>query len=89
MVPAAHDGPTTTDTQSDYDFGNFNPTNALDHILVNRLRKQQRNSTEPIDKEQAMEILKKSRKSTATIKVDDKPDLSFNKSSSVLMRQNT
>jgi len=39
MVPGAHDGPTTSDSQSDFDFGTFNPKNIQDYIMVNRLRK--------------------------------------------------
>jgi len=49
MVPGAHDGPTTSDSGSDYDFEYFNPTVALDHILVNRLKKNTRDSNEPVD----------------------------------------
>lgn len=44
MIPGAHDGATTTETDSDYDFNDFVPTTQLDHILVNRLRKTTRNS---------------------------------------------
>jgi hypothetical protein len=50
MVPAAHDGPTTSDSASDFDFDQFKPTKLPDFILVNRLRKNQRNSLEPVDK---------------------------------------
>ena len=39
MVPAAHDGPTTSDSASDFDFDQFKPTKLPDFILVNRLRK--------------------------------------------------
>ena len=39
MVPGAHDGPTTSDSQSDFDFETFNPKNIQDYIMVNRLRK--------------------------------------------------
>jgi hypothetical protein len=49
MVPGAHDGATTTSSGSDYDFEYFNPTNPLDHVLVNRLKKNSRNSVEPLD----------------------------------------
>jgi hypothetical protein len=57
MVPAAHDGATTTETDSDYEFKDYNPTTQLDHILVNRLRKQTRNSMEPVDREMALSLL--------------------------------
>lgn len=59
MIPGAHDGPTTTDSDSDYEFEDFNPTSPLDHILVNRLKKQTRNSLEPVSREMAVAILKK------------------------------
>ena len=59
MVPAAHDGPTTSDSGSDYDFLDYQPATHLDYILVNRLRKYQRNSTEPVDKEMTLEVLSK------------------------------
>lgn len=39
MVPGAHDGPTTSDSPSDFDFDEFNPRKLQDFILVNRLRK--------------------------------------------------
>ena len=39
MVPGAHDGPTTTESPSDYDFEEFKPKLLPDYILVNRLRK--------------------------------------------------
>ena len=42
MVAGAHDGATTTDSDSEYEFSNFNPTLPMDHVLVNRLRKQTR-----------------------------------------------
>ena len=57
MVPAAHDGATTTETGSDYEFKDYNPSTQLDHILVNRLRKQTRNSMEPVDRDMAMTLL--------------------------------
>ena len=56
MIPGAHDGPTTTDSDSDYEFEDFNPTSPLDHILVNRLKKQTRNSLEPVSREMAVAI---------------------------------
>lgn len=57
MVPAAHDGATTTETGSDYEFKDYNPSTQLDHTLVNRLRKQTRNSMEPVDRDMAMTLL--------------------------------
>jgi hypothetical protein len=39
MVPGAHDGPTTTDSDSDYEFDDYKPTSSLDFILVNRMKK--------------------------------------------------
>ncbi len=62
MVPGAHDGPTTTDSQSDYDFDSYNPTNIRDFIMVNRLRKNSRESQEPVDKATVLEIFKKVKK---------------------------
>ena len=49
MVAGAHDGPTTTGSDSEYEFENFNPVLQMDHVLVNRLRKQTRKSVEPVD----------------------------------------
>jgi hypothetical protein len=57
MVPGAHDGPTTSDSETDFDFDTFKPRNIQDFIMVNRLRKNLRNSLEPVDKDMAMEIL--------------------------------
>ena len=51
MVPGAHDGPTTTDSDSDYEFDDYKPTSSLDFILVNRMKKNQRNSLEPVDQQ--------------------------------------
>ncbi len=62
MVPGAHDGPTTSDSGSDYDFENFNPTVPLDHILVNRLKKNSRDSVEPVDQLQVVQLLQKAAK---------------------------
>ncbi len=59
MVPGAHDGPTNSDTYSDYYFVNYNPTDVRDFILVNRLRKSSRESLEPIDKATVLELFKK------------------------------
>lgn len=61
MVPGAHDGATTSETQSDYDFNTYNPTDVRDFILVNRLRKNSRESKEPADKASVLEIFKKAR----------------------------
>ena len=65
MVPGAHDGPTTTDSPSDYDFDSYNPTNVRDFILVNRLRKNSRESQEPVDKASVLEIFKKKKPNNA------------------------
>lgn len=50
VMPGAHDGPSTTDSTSDFDFKDYNPTSKLDHVLVNRLSKNSRHSQEPVDK---------------------------------------
>ena len=39
MVPGAHDGPTTSDSETDFDFDTFKARNIQDFIMVNRLRK--------------------------------------------------
>jgi len=46
MVPAAHDGKTTTDSGSDYDFENFKSVLPIDDILIIRLRKSTKNNLE-------------------------------------------
>lgn len=62
MVAGAHDGPTTTGSDSEYEFENFNPVLPMDHVLVNRLRKQTRTSVEPVDQDQLLNVLKKGNK---------------------------
>ena len=59
MVPGAHDGDTTSESNSDYEFVDFNPTTTFDHVAVNRLRKNTRNSQEPVDKHMVLQLLQK------------------------------
>ncbi len=67
MVPAAHDGKTTTDSGSDYDFENFKSVLPIDDILINRLRKSTKNNLESEGLAQIVKIFKNGGK--------DKPSL--------------
>ena len=94
MVPGAHDGDTTSESNSDYEFIDFNPTTNLDHVAVNRLRKNNRKSHEPVDKHMILQLLQKvNKKGGGAVdnenKVEDEPDQTYDKSISHLIFQNS
>ena len=62
MVSGPNDGDSTTDSPSDFDFKSFTPKSVFDYVVVNRLRKDSRNSMEPVDKLQVDQILNKTSK---------------------------
>jgi hypothetical protein len=62
MVSGPNDGDSTTDSASDFDFKSFTPKSVFDYVVVNRLRKDTRNSKEPVTKDNMMELLRRASK---------------------------
>ena len=84
MVSGPNDGDSTTDSASDFDFKSFTPKSVFDYVVVNRLRKDTRNSMEPATKDKMMELLKRASKKVSQIKEGTKLKFEESENSEVI-----